>query len=109
MQSSLKLVLTLTVLTFASVCAMPIQYTIDSKVDHFTADGQSSMFKLRYIVDDQYWKAAANDSTKPRPILFYTGNEGDIWQFYENSGFMTTYLAEKWGALVVFGEHRYFG
>lgn len=98
----------LTVFTLASVYAIPLQYTIDSKVDHFTQGGQSPTFKLRYIVDDQYWMAS-NDTNKPRPILFYSGNEGDIWQFYENSGFMTTYLAEKWGALVVFGEHRYFG
>jgi len=68
----------------------------------------SKTFKLRYLVDDQYYKDQGT-SDLPRPILFYTGNEGDIWQFYENSGFMTTTLAKKWGALVVFGEHRYFG
>jgi pimeloyl-ACP methyl ester carboxylesterase len=43
------------------------------------------------------------------PILFYAGNEGDIWSFYKNSGFMTKTLAEKYGALVILGEHRYFG
>ena len=62
---------------------------------------------MRYLVDDQYYKNAS--SGLPRPILFYAGNEGDIWDFYANSGFMTETLAEKWGALVVFGEHRYFG
>jgi len=64
---------------------------------------------MRYLVDDQYWKASANNDTALRPILFYAGNEGSVWDFYENSGFMTKTLAEKWGALVVFGEHRYFG
>jgi len=41
--------------------------------------------------------------------LFYTGNEGDIYQFYEASGFVTDTFAKKLGALVVFCEHRYYG
>ena len=65
-------------------------------------------FDLRYIVDDQYW-IAGNDNNHSRPIFFYAGNEGDIWNFYKNSGFVTTSLAKEYGALVVFGEHRYFG
>lgn len=63
---------------------------------------------MRYIVDDQYFKDPANVN-KSRPILFYTGNEGDIWTFYENSGWVTETVAKEFGGLVVFGEHRYFG
>jgi hypothetical protein len=53
-------------------------------------------------VNNKHYKAGG-------PILFYAGNEGAITQFYSNSGFMTDTLAAEWNALVVFGEHRYFG
>jgi len=43
------------------------------------------------------------------PIIFYAGNEGDIWKFYKNTGYMAKTLAAKWNALVIYGEHRYFG
>ena len=37
-------------------------------------------------------------------MLFYSGNEGPIEQFYENTGFMFE-LAQQFEALVVFAEH----
>ena len=58
---------------------------------------------MRYLVDKTYFKPESG------PILFYAGNEGDVWTFWDNSGFMTTTLAQEFGALVIFGEHRYFG
>lgn len=58
---------------------------------------------MRYLVDKTYF------NPENGPILFYAGNEGDVWTFYDNSGFMTKTLAQEFGALVVFGEHRYFG
>ena len=58
---------------------------------------------MRYLVDETYF----NKDTGP--IIFYAGNEGDVYTFFDNSGFMTTTLAEEFGALVVFGEHRYYG
>ena len=89
--------------------ARALQYMFQTKLDHITGGAASPTFNIRYLVDDQYWKASAQDPKALRPILFYAGNEGSVWDFYENSGFMTTTLAKKWGALVVFGEHRYFG
>ncbi len=72
-------------------------------IDHFSSGGDSPTFKMRYLVDAQYW----NPSTGP--ILFYAGNEGDLKGFWDNSGFITKTLAQKFNGLVVFAEHRYFG
>ena len=82
----------------------PQEFEYASVIDHFTNHGAGSdTYQMRYLVDDTYF------DKENGPIIFYAGNEGDVWTFFDNSGFMTTTLAEKFGALVVFGEHRYFG
>ena len=82
----------------------PQEHYYDALIDHFTNHGAGSdTYKMRYLVDHTYFDKDNG------PILFYAGNEGDVWTFFDNSGFMTTTLAEKFGALVIFGEHRYFG
>lgn len=42
------------------------------------------------------------------PLFFYTGNEGAIETFAENTGIIFD-LAPQFNALVVFCEHRYYG
>lgn len=58
---------------------------------------------MRYLIQDTYWDPETG------PILFYAGNEGDIYSFYDNTGFMTETIAQETKGLVVFAEHRYFG
>ena len=58
---------------------------------------------MRYLVDTTYYNETNG------PIIFYAGNEGDIWTFFDNSGFMSTTLAEQFGAMTIWGEHRYYG
>jgi hypothetical protein len=50
--------------------------------------GTSATYKMRYLVND---KNVGGDGS---PILFYCGNEGSITDFYDNSGFITTTLAQ---------------
>ena len=76
---------------------------VDVKVDHFSFEN-SATFKLRYLLNDKYFT-----SNPQSPILFYCGNEGPIEDFYNNTGFITEFLAKKFNALVIFGEHRFFG
>ena len=87
-------------------------------LDHFTFTTQTK-FRQKYLVNDTFWDRfidtqdyhhlpKINFLRNGGPIFFYTGNEGDIEAFTENSGFMWD-IAEEFGALLVFAEHRYYG
>ncbi|XP_060066717.1 lysosomal Pro-X carboxypeptidase-like [Ylistrum balloti] len=73
----------------------------EQKVDHF-GFANDDTYKQRYLVADQFWDKNGG------PIFFYTGNEGDITWFCNNTGFMWE-LAPKLKALLIFAEHRYYG
>ncbi|XP_059157190.1 lysosomal Pro-X carboxypeptidase-like isoform X2 [Physella acuta] len=76
-------------------------YYYDQQLDHL---GFATMqkFKQRYLLADQFW------NRNNGPIFFYTGNEGDIDWFCNNTGFMWD-IAADFKALLVFAEHRYYG
>jgi len=49
----------------------------DTKTSHYgLAPGET--FQMRYLIDDSFYLNKTNAGL-PRPILFYCGNEGDIY------------------------------
>ncbi len=84
----------------AAIPPVPAPLWFTQNVDHFNFR-VSATFEQRVLVN--------TDSYQPGgPILFYCGNEGDITEFYANTGFVFD-IAPTFNAVVVFAEHRYFG
>ena len=88
----------------ATADPIPANFTVswfDQRVDHF-GFANNDRFKQRVITSADHWPG---DNL---PIFFYAGNEGDIFDFANNTGWMWE-RAKEFQALVVFVEHRYYG
>jgi lysosomal Pro-X carboxypeptidase len=72
----------------------------EQPLDHFAADN-TIFFKQRFFWNDTFFQPNG-------PILYYTGNEADVTLYVNATGLMWE-NAEQLGALLVFGEHRYYG
>lgn len=73
----------------------------NATLDHFNL-ANAQTFPLRYLINEDEFAGSGS------PIFLYTGNEGDIAWFAENTGFVWE-IAPEFGATVVFAEHRYYG
>lgn len=62
-------------------------------------------FYSRYLINSTFSSEARKEKN---PIFFYTGNEGDIELFAQNTGFLWA-AAKQFKATVVFCEHRFYG
>jgi lysosomal Pro-X carboxypeptidase len=80
----------------------PQEFTFDQRIDHFN-NSDTRTYKMRYLLQNETYNVDSG------PILFYAGNEGGVYAFYNNTGFQTEYLASKFKATVVFAEHRFYG
>lgn len=92
----------------------PKTFYFEQNLDHFTFNDDRT-FKQRYLVNGNtlvvlYFNylisLKTDDSFDPNngPIFFYAGNEGDIENFWYNTGFMFD-LAPIFRALIIFPEH----
>ncbi|KAE9556588.1 hypothetical protein FO519_000282 [Halicephalobus sp. NKZ332] len=76
------------------------EYFENMPIDHFSfADDRR--FNLRYFINLEHFQENG-------PIFFYTGNEGSLESFAQNTGFMWD-IAPLFKAAVVFAEHRFYG
>lgn len=110
----MKVLLGVLLLALASLCLAQSdippykEFYFDQIIDHFNYQtaklNQPQTFKQRYLMIDSNW-----DRSVPNPpIFFYSGNEGDITSFWNNTGFVFD-IAPSFGAIVVFAEHRFYG
>ena len=83
---------------------------LDQPLDHFHNDDDSNhangagtlRFRQRYFYNASFF------DMKNGPILYYTGNEADVTLYVNATGLMWE-NAKELGALLVWGEHRYYG
>ena len=81
---------------------------LTQNIDHFNwapplGNSSRATFDQRYFVYDKYW-----DKANHGPVFFYFGNEDNVELYVNHTGLMWE-SAEAFGALLVFGEHRFYG
>jgi len=77
---------------------------IQQPLSHFERGVAEKTFKQRLCI----YRGFLKEGNTPQPIFLYTGNESPVEEYVNNTGLMWN-LAEKYSALVIFAEHRYFG
>jgi len=88
----------------ASLAASTITAALDfqthfynNTLDHFHPEKHDT-FSHRFLLNDDYFDGRGELFEGCRgPILLYTGNEGNIEDFWAANGFMTDFLAPKYG------------
>jgi len=82
----------------------------EQTLDHFNFEPTvPATYQQKYLINDTWWqKPDASKGIAAGPIFFYTGNEGPITLFAQNTGFMWD-IAPAYNALLIFAEHRYYG
>ncbi|KAJ9670402.1 hypothetical protein PVL29_026749 [Vitis rotundifolia] len=75
----------------------------EQRLDHFSI-ADLPRFRQRYLISTRHWTGP----DRMGPIFLYCGNEGDIEWFAANTGFVWD-IAPRFGAMVLFPEHRYYG
>jgi lysosomal Pro-X carboxypeptidase len=78
-----------------------------NRVDHLSSDvpptpGGNLTYAQRFFVNDDHWSGVGG------PVFFYCGNEANV-ELYVNATGLMWERAEEFGALLVWGEHRYYG
>lgn len=74
--------------------------TFTQVVDHFNWNINLT-FEQRYLYSNVYWHADG-------PFVVYTGNEGNVEGYWENTGFAFE-IAKQLNGYILFIEHRYYG
>mmetsp|Transcript_21222 Transcript_21222/g.52579 ORF Transcript_21222/g.52579 Transcript_21222/m.52579 type:complete len:742 (+) Transcript_21222:219-2444(+) len=82
----------------------------EQPLNHFVPRGRSPIYEERYCTYDGFAvsRGEITDGVDKSPIFFYTGNESPLEQYINQTGLMWE-LAPKFGARIVFAEHRYEG
>ncbi|GFR48295.1 hypothetical protein Agub_g10174 [Astrephomene gubernaculifera] len=92
---------------WSSGCLKESWYT--QRLDHFRqhpGGKEQPTFQQRYFICDRYWSQSPGGARGP--IFFYAGNEADV-TLYVNATGLIWENAERFGALILFAEHRYYG
>ena len=81
---------------------------LQQSIDHFNwaaplGNATHTTFSQRFFVNTQWW-----DKDNNGPVFFYFGNEDNVELYVNHTGLMWESAAE-FGAMLVFGEHRYYG
>ena len=89
---------------------------ITQQLDHFAPGSSAGTYTERFCLYSGYAATPSNSSSSSSsrsssssdPIFFYVGNESPVEEYVNGSGLMWE-LAPRFGAHLVFAEHRYFG
>uniref|UniRef100_A0A7N0UJG6 Lysosomal Pro-X carboxypeptidase n=1 Tax=Kalanchoe fedtschenkoi TaxID=63787 RepID=A0A7N0UJG6_KALFE len=80
-------------------------YYYKQTLDHFNYRPDSyATFKQKYMINNKYWGGKYENA----PIFVYLGDEAPLGNSYRYVGFMSE-NAERFRALLVYIEHRYYG